>query len=253
MRPAELRRALQLGWPLLLPTGSVEYHGPHLPLGVDTVLTQELCRRVALRIDAVIAPALAYGPTGYAVSGPDQGTVDVSTERFGRHAKDVLTSLWDIGFRWIIVVQHHQQLDGPEALAIRQAASEVIFERALQERGPGWWGRAPMDPGDNAFQRIQLWPSVLPPADQIVRLADHAGFYETALMLGCAPELVALERLGMDGPWFTATKDSRARAATPPQGAAMWDAMTAAWVSALQKLTKPPRPTPDQLTVTGLF
>ena len=127
--PHQLKTALDAGWPLLVPSGCIEYHGPHLPLGVDTLIVDELCQRVAGRVKAVVAPPFWYGPTGYTVTGPEGGTVDVSTVRFGRHVKDVLASFWDIGFKWIIVCQHHQQLDGPEALAIRQAAAEVTFEK----------------------------------------------------------------------------------------------------------------------------
>ncbi len=175
-----------VGGRCLVPSGCIEYHGPHLPFGVDTLIVEELCQRVAGRVDAVVAPPFWYGPTGYAVSGPERGTVDVSTERFGRHVKDVLASFWDIGFKWIIVCQHHQQLDGPEALAIRQAAAEVTFEKTHAERGHAWWGKAPLPLGDNVFERIQVWPSVLPAAAERagVVMADHAGFYETALILG---------------------------------------------------------------------
>ena len=52
--------------------------------------------------------------------------------------------------------QHHQQLDGPEALAIRQAAAEVTFEKTHAERGHAWWGKAPLSLGDNVFERIQV-------------------------------------------------------------------------------------------------
>ena len=100
--PHQLKLAVDEGWPLLVPAGCIEYHGPHLPLGVDTLVVEELCRRVAARTKAVVAPPFWYGPTGYAVTGPDKGTVDVSTERFGRHAKDVLAAFWDIGFKWIV-------------------------------------------------------------------------------------------------------------------------------------------------------
>ncbi len=253
--PHQLKHALDAGWPLLIPSGCIEYHGPHLALGLDTIVVDELCRRVAGRVNAIVAPPFWYGPTGYAVTGPEQGTVDVSTERFGRHIKDVLASFWEIGFRWIIVCQHHhQQLDGPEALAIRQAAAEVTFEKTHAERGHAWWGRAPLPTADNVFERIQVWPSVLPAAaGQGVVMADHAGYYETSLLMAARPELVDLARLGMDAPWYTNTSDSKARQATGEAGEQMWQAMVEAWVEKLTVLTRPKRLTPNEVTVTGLF
>jgi len=252
--PFQLKQALDEGWPLLLPSGCIEYHGPHLALGLDTIIVEELLVRVGEKVNAIVAPPLWYGPTGYAVSGPEQGTVDVSTERFGRHVKDVLSSFWDMGFRWIIVGVHHQGLDGPESLAIRQAVAEVTFEKTHAEKGNSWWGKAPMDPADRVFERIQVWPSVLPAAaEQGVVMADHAGFYETSLLLAARPDLVDLGQLGMSAPWYTAAADSKARRATIEDGERMWNLMVDAWIQKLSALLRPPRPTPDQLTVRGIF
>jgi creatinine amidohydrolase/Fe(II)-dependent formamide hydrolase-like protein len=251
--PHQLNKAIGEGWPLLVSAGCIEYHGPHLALGLDTLLLEELLARVATRINCIIAPPFWYGPTGYAVTGPDQGTVDVSTERFGRHVKDVLGSLWDIGFRWIIVAIHHQQLDGPEALAIRQAAAEVTFEKTHAERGDAWWGKTPLPPSDHVFARIQVWPSVLPAAEKVAVMADHAGYYETSLLLAMRPDLVELERLTMNTPWYCTAAGSKARDASHEAGERMWQAMVDAWVERLTGLTQPRLPTPGELTVHGLF
>jgi creatinine amidohydrolase/Fe(II)-dependent formamide hydrolase-like protein len=254
MLPYQLTKALEDGWPLLVPTGCIEYHGPHLALGTDTLLVEELLTRVSKRMSCVVAPPFWYGPTGYAVTGPERGTVDVSTERFGRHVKDVLGSLWDAGFRWIIAGVHHQQMDGPQALAIRQAAAELTFERMHAERGDGWWGKAPLSLGDRIFERIQVWPSVLPAAaDKGVVMADHAGLYETSLLMAARPDLADLGRLGMDAPWYTTTPASRAREATRQAGERWWQAMVDAWVDRLTALLGPRRPSPQDVTVQGLF
>lgn len=241
--PHQLELARAKGWPLLVPTGCVEYHGPHLPLGVDTMIVEELLRRVAERVPCLVAPPLWYGPASYAVAGPEQGSVDVSTERFGRHVKDVLTGFWRTGFRWIIVGVHHQGLDGPESLAIRQAAAEVAFEQTHAERGDGWWGRAPLDKDDNVFERIQVWPSVLPQAAAHgVVMADHAGFYETSLFMAAWPEQVDLNQLSASAPWYTATPASQARAASVEAGERMWGSMVDAWVVRLERLTRDSQP-----------
>ncbi len=237
--PHQLRDALDQGLPLLIPTGCVEYHGPHLPLGVDTLLAEELLRQVAEQTRCVVAPPFWYGPASYAVSGPQQGSVDVSTERFGRHVKDVLTAFWKMGFRWIIVAVHHQGLDGPELLAIRQAAAEVTFELTYAERGDGWWGRAPLDPTDNTFERIQVWPSILPLAvEQGVEMADHAGFFETSLIMAIHTELVDSNRLAAGAPWYTRTSKSQAVHANVEAGYRMWQVMVTAWVEKINALNQ---------------
>jgi creatinine amidohydrolase len=259
--PHQLKEAIDEGWSLLVPTGCIEYHGPHMALGLDTILVDELLRRVAERVKCIVAPPFWYGPTGYAVTGPTQGTVDVSTERFGRHVKDVLSSFWEMGFRWIIVGVHHQQMDGPESLAIRQAAAEVTFEKTYTERGDAWWGKAPLPPDDHVFERIQVWPSVLPAAaEQGVVMADHAGYYETSLLMAARPELVELNRLGMGAPWYCTTpaatgvgRGSKAREASLEAGERMWTAMVNAWAQDLLALQRPKRPTPKDVTVHGIF
>jgi creatinine amidohydrolase len=237
-----------------VPTGCIEYHGPHLALGLDTILVEELLMRVAQRTHAVVAPPFWYGPTGYAVTGPDQGTVDVSTERFGRHVHDVLASFCAMGFRWIIIGVHHQQMDGPGSLAIRQAAAEVTFEGAHAERGDGWWGRAPLPADDRVFERIQVWPSVLPAAArQGVEMADHAGFYETSLLMAARGDLVEMDRLGMGAPWYCTVPDRRAREASVADGERMWAAMVDAWLEELGAMLRPRRPAPKDVTVRGIF
>ncbi len=235
--PHQLEQAINEKWPLLVPTGCIEYHGPQQALGLDTILVEELLIRVAKRIQCLVAPPFWYGPASYAVSGPKQGSINVSTERFGRHVKDVLSSFWDAGFLRIIVGVHHQGLDGPESLAIRQAAAEIIFERSHTERGDAWWGEAPLAEDDGVFERIQVWPSVLPQAaEQGVVMADHAGFYETSLLMAAHPELVDLSRIGADAPWYTISPASDARKASIEVGEKMWAAMVAAWVNKLSIL-----------------
>jgi creatinine amidohydrolase len=252
--PHQLKKAIDEGWPLLVPTGCIEVHGPHLALGLDTLIVEELLARVAAQIPCIVAPPFWYGPTGYAVTGPQQGTLDVSTERFGRHVKDVLASLWDVGFKWIVVGVHHQQMEGPESLAIRQAAAEVTFEKTHAQRGDAWWGKAPLPPTDRVFERIQVWPSVLPAAaDKGVVMADHAGYYETSLLMAARPDLVDLEQLGLGAPWYCTTPGSKAREASAEAGEQMWQAMVEAWAHRLSSLQHSRRPTPDQVTIKGLF
>jgi creatinine amidohydrolase len=248
--PHQFKKAIDEGWPLLIPAGCIEYHGPHMALGLDTIIVDELLDKVSARVNCIVAPPLWYGPTGSAVTGPDRGTLDVSTEHFGRHVKDILSSFWSMGFKWIIVCIHHQGLDGPESLAIRQAAAEVTFERSRQERGNAWWGKAPLAPTDKVFERIQVWPSVLPAAAaKGVVMSDHAGYYETSLLMAAHPELVQLDFLGNDAPWYC----KEANKASIESGEIMWQAMINAWVEELARQFLPARPSPGDMTIKGLF
>ena len=115
-------------------------------------------------------------------------------------------------------------------------------------------GKAPLPPNDHVFERIQVWPSVLPAAaEQEVVMADHAGYYETSLLMAARPDLVDMERLGMGVPWYCTTPGSKAREASIEAGERMWAAMVDAWVQKLSKLQRPKRPTPDDVTVRGIL
>ena len=70
-----------------------------------------------------------YGPTGYALSGPEHGTLDVRGEEFSGYVKEVLRNLWEMGWQRIVVMIHHQGMDGPEALAFRKAGAELTKAR----------------------------------------------------------------------------------------------------------------------------
>src|SRR5947207_4934929 len=139
MRPDQVHDSIARKVPLLLPAGCIECHGSHAALGLDTIAAEELCLAIAERVPAVIAPSIEYGPTGWAVSGPELGTVDVEGNHFYLYVKDVLRSLLLTGWPAIIVVVHHQGMDGPEALSFRKAASELVFELTRAEKGLGWW------------------------------------------------------------------------------------------------------------------
>ena len=69
LRPYQLRQAVADDRPLLVPTGCVETHGPHMAIGHDTIIVEEICERIARRMDVVIAPPFDFGPTGYALGG----------------------------------------------------------------------------------------------------------------------------------------------------------------------------------------
>ena len=66
---------------IILPVGSMEQHGPHLPLNVDSVIAENFSFRLAEELDAVVAPTLKYGYKSKPLSGGGPlfpGTIDLS-------------------------------------------------------------------------------------------------------------------------------------------------------------------------------
>jgi creatinine amidohydrolase len=235
MRPDQLADAVARRLPLLVPAGCIECHGPHMAIGHDTLIVEDVCRRIAQRIDCVIAPSIEYGPTGYAVSGPDQGTIDVDFAAFGLYAKSLLRAFCEMSFHTIVVIIMHQGMDGPLALALRKGAAELAFERRLETRGRGWWGERRPTPAEDhetwgkILVRPMILPAAMPPAD-----GDHAGYYETSFLLAAHPDLVDQSRLSAGAPWYCKMDQPLSSAsATAAFGQAMLDAVVEAWVRSL--------------------
>jgi len=239
MNPAQLHQAVAQNWPLLVPAGCIEYHGPHMALGTDTLIAEEVCKRLAERMSAVIAPSFAYGATGYALSGPDMGTIDIDNLAFESYTKSVLRAFCGMGFQRIAVCVHHQGMDGPLALAFRKAAAELLFELPREAKGAGWWG-AKLDLADRdyRFNRIRVLPTYLSSTrlDPSELGGGHAGRFETSLLLGVEPAYVEMEKLNTpDLPWFCT--EHPAAQATQELGERAFEAMAAAWEAELRAWT----------------
>jgi creatinine amidohydrolase len=144
---------------LLVPLGSTEQHGPHLPVTTDTDIAQAVADRAAARGGRLlVAPPVAYGS-----SGEHEGFA--GTLSIGRNATELL--LVELGrsatihFGTVVVVSTHGGNAVPVSRAIHRLAAEGHPVAAWSPR----WG------GDL-----------------------HAGRTETSLMLAIAPERVAIER-----------------------------------------------------------
>jgi len=236
MNPAQLRQAVEQNWPLLVPAGCIEYHGPHMALGTDTLIAEEVCKRLAEHMPAVIAPSFEYGATGYALSGPEMGTIDIDNLAFESYIKSVLRAFCGMGFQRIALCIHHQGTEGPLALAFRKAAAELLFELPRETKGAGWWGRE-YDPTDRAFRfnRVRVLPTHLPSTrlDPHELGGGHAGRFETSLLLGARPDCVDMEKLkALELPWFCTEYPSAE--ATQELGERALESMATAWEAELR-------------------
>jgi creatinine amidohydrolase len=167
----------------LIPVGSTEAHGPHLPLATDVIIATAVADRAAGLLEAkgwaaATLPPLAYGVTEFA--GDFAGTVGVCAETVVSLLADVCQSLARQGARGIALVNHH--LEPAHFEAVHAAAAEA------NRRSPQCVVVVP-------DHRSKRWGPPL--GDEFCRGGSHAGTYETSLVLAAEGALVRREREGL--------------------------------------------------------
>ncbi|HSK97929.1 MAG TPA: creatininase family protein [Euzebyales bacterium] len=90
----------------VLPLGSIEQHGPHLPNGTDTMAAELIARDVAERLGAVYVPFGPYGVTPIHAGHP--GTITLRRETFEALLTDICTELIGMGVQTFVLVNWHE-------------------------------------------------------------------------------------------------------------------------------------------------
>lgn len=186
----ELREKAASDAVVVLPVASMEQHGPHLPVGVDTILCGGVCKLAAERagdVDVVVAPTLWCGMAEHHMAFGGTFTFDIPTYRAVLLA--LLKSIERHGFHRVVIVNGH----GGNIAALAAFLPDFARETSLQVRATTYFllAQEAMAP----FMQEQV--SVL-----------HACEVETSMMMALAPEMVRHERLpeafGMLGADLTA-------------------------------------------------
>lgn len=170
----DTRAVLASGAVALLPVGSTEAHGPHLPLATDVILARQGALRAARLLTqkgrgALVLPAIAYAVTDFAADFPGTLTIGLDTAR--ALVRDVIVSAVRTGFRGVVVCNAH--LEPGNLQALREAVA------AAEEAG------APA-----RFPDVTRKPHALRLGEEFKSGACHAGSYETSLVLAAEPFLV---------------------------------------------------------------
>ncbi len=169
---------------VIVPVGSIEAHGPHLPLGTDLFTIYEICKRVIKKVEVFLAPPLYFGLCRSTKDIP--GTLTLRGETLKAFLLDLLESLYRQGLRSFIILSGHA---GGTHNAFIVDTAETFIERY---------------PSSRFFVAdiISLLKDILRELD-IPEKDSHAGEWETSLMLYLKGELVkSLDLAFEDYPTF---------------------------------------------------
>lgn len=108
----------------LIPFGSVEEHGSHLPLSTDTIQAYEVCKKAALKIPVFVAPPVHYGNCRSTACHP--GTISISTAAVKLLLKGIVTSLRSHGIRNFVALSGHA--GGAHRMALQEAGEQLLTE-----------------------------------------------------------------------------------------------------------------------------
>ena len=168
---------------VIVPTGSTEQHGPHGPLLTDVLVPNEVARRVAPRVGAVVAP-----PINYALSYPHvgfTGVVHVRVPTFMALIEDLCVSLATAGFRRIVFLNGHY--DNTYAIAYACANVRDRLPDGVVTFPINYWDGLSAEEAGEYFG----------PSNGL-----HANRGETSAVLAINPDLVDMERANAEMPPF---------------------------------------------------
>ena len=169
----ELGDALSDGSVALVPLGSTEQHGPHLPLATDHLIAEGLATAAAERSDAFRTPTVNVGVSPHHRQFP--GTMWVDPPEFRDYVESFTRNLAYHGIDRVVFVNAH----GGNVQHLREVG------RRLHE--------------DEAAYAVEwMWDESIPELvdDLFERNGPHAGPKETAMVTHLAPDLVREDRLG---------------------------------------------------------
>jgi creatinine amidohydrolase len=157
----------------LIPVGSTEQHGPHLPLGTDFLTAQALARAAAEETGAVCTPVIPVGVSSH--HRQFWGTLTVSPDAFRAYMRDLALSVASHGAKRLVFANGHGGNSAPLLEVCRDLRAERIFAALWN-----WW----LDPEiQGLFQSL------------FRSRGTHAGAGETSMIWVIDESLVQKEKL----------------------------------------------------------
>jgi creatinine amidohydrolase len=210
LRPDQLSNRLEKVPVAIVPWGALEWHGPHLPFGLDGLVAESFSQELAARTGAVLLPTTYLPITAL----PHPQSISIRTEVVRGAWQDLLDGLGRAGFRLVCLVSGHYA-QGHEIVLAEVADQLSQHSKTLVLAG------TPLallsDPG----------------------LLDHAGRWETSQLLHFRPELVDLTALppgSLPSAGQVAVLGDDPRKASSEQGREVVERALQAWATWIERL-----------------
>ncbi len=159
---------------VILPVGTIEPHGTHLPLGTDAIIPEAIGEKLANRLGAVLLPTIHYGVTRSLHGYP--GSVRVEPGTLENLVFEVLSSMAEHGFKYAVIINGHGGSEQVQALS--RAAFRLWTERRMAVAIVDWWALA-------REKGVTM--------EVLGKEGGHAGTDETVAVLAVRPDLVREE------------------------------------------------------------
>ena len=163
----------------ILPLGSLEFHGPHNPLGSDSIIISGIAERVTARTGGLLFPTIKFTQCP-AHTAHFSGTVSIRPEVMTMYFADVLRNVLHIGFRKVFILNGHDGNIGPGRGAIAQVADEVNGAALLFA---SWWEFLPGE----MMRTLGMF-------HQANGGHGHGGPLETSAVAAFRPDLIHLDK-----------------------------------------------------------
>ncbi|MGH2621067.1 MAG: creatininase family protein [Anaerolineales bacterium] len=210
LRPDQLSHRLEVVPVAIVPWGALEWHGPHLPFGLDGLVAEGFSQELAARTGAVLLPTTYLPITAL----PHPQSISIRTEVVRGAWHDLLRELGRAGFRVVCIVSGHYAQGHEIVLA-------EVADQVSQGGGPLALAGTPLallqDPG----------------------LLDHAGKWETSQLMHYRPELVDLTVLApgsLPPVRQVAVLGDDPRTASAEQGQAVVERALQSWETWIERL-----------------
>jgi creatinine amidohydrolase len=154
---------------VIIPIGSTEQHGPHLPLGTDSYIATDISKMISARTGVVVAPVLLVGYSVYHSGFP--GSLSLKPETMEQVLFETAEMLIKYGFRRIMFLNGH----GGNAIVQSKVIHRINHNTEAIAVALGDYVPREAEPPKDWFDQ-------------------HAGFQETSVMLYLEPDLIRMDR-----------------------------------------------------------